>query len=192
MSSKRNQILNAAAKVFAANGFHPTTIRDVAREAGVADGTIYNYFDSKTALLFAILDRMRESAASTIDPHELAEMDFRGLVKLYVQQALFVPKADNFELFRVVMSEILVNKDLRSLYHERILQPALLQAEPLFTQWAEQHPGSTVDPALAVRALSGAVLGLIIQHILGDELLAARWADLPDALADLFIHGVGG
>jgi len=46
IAARRNQILEAAASVFAAKGFHPTTIKDIAKEAGIADGTIYNYFES--------------------------------------------------------------------------------------------------------------------------------------------------
>ena len=38
--ARRNQILDAATKVFAEKGFHPTTIKDIATEAGIADGTI--------------------------------------------------------------------------------------------------------------------------------------------------------
>ncbi|NJM77475.1 MAG: helix-turn-helix transcriptional regulator [Acaryochloridaceae cyanobacterium RU_4_10] len=63
--ARRNQILDAAAKVFAEKGFHPATIRDVAREASIADGTIYNYFKNKSALLLGILERMRESVMQT-------------------------------------------------------------------------------------------------------------------------------
>jgi AcrR family transcriptional regulator len=51
ITARRNQILDAATKVFAEKGFHPTTIKDIAREAGIADGTIYNYFENKTATI---------------------------------------------------------------------------------------------------------------------------------------------
>jgi AcrR family transcriptional regulator len=42
-----DEIMAAAKIVFAHNGFHTTTIGDVAREAGLAYGSIYQYFDSK-------------------------------------------------------------------------------------------------------------------------------------------------
>ena len=48
--------------MFAQKGFHPTTTKDIAKEAGIAEGTIYNYFESKTALLIGIFDLMRECA----------------------------------------------------------------------------------------------------------------------------------
>ena len=59
---RRRHILDAATREFAAKGFDRATIRDVARRAGVADGTIYNYFPNKAALLLGILDRLNETA----------------------------------------------------------------------------------------------------------------------------------
>jgi len=47
---RRDEIMAAANKVFARNGFHATTIADVAKEAGLAYGSVYWYFDSKDDL----------------------------------------------------------------------------------------------------------------------------------------------
>jgi TetR/AcrR family fatty acid metabolism transcriptional regulator len=58
---RREHLLDAATRVFAAKGFNGATIRDVARAAGVADGTIYNYFANKEALLFDVFDRLNET-----------------------------------------------------------------------------------------------------------------------------------
>ena len=44
---RRRQILDAAVQVFAQQGFHACRVSDIAREAGVAHGLIYHYFDSK-------------------------------------------------------------------------------------------------------------------------------------------------
>jgi AcrR family transcriptional regulator len=49
-SLRRDEILAAAKKVFARNGFHATTIADIAKEAGLAYGSVYWYFDSKDDL----------------------------------------------------------------------------------------------------------------------------------------------
>ena len=48
---KYHRILEAAVKVFAEKGFHQSTISQIAREAGVADGTIYLYFKNKDDIL---------------------------------------------------------------------------------------------------------------------------------------------
>src|SRR5215216_6427290 len=48
---KRRQILDAAIRVFARQGFHSTRVSDIAREANVAYGLVYHYFDSKDQVL---------------------------------------------------------------------------------------------------------------------------------------------
>lgn len=55
-SDKRERIITAAVKVFAAKGFYCARVSDVAREAGVADGTIYLYFASKEDLLRGLFE----------------------------------------------------------------------------------------------------------------------------------------
>jgi len=52
---RREKIMTAAKKVFARNGFHATAIADVAREAGLAYGSVYQYFNSKDDLFQALM-----------------------------------------------------------------------------------------------------------------------------------------
>jgi AcrR family transcriptional regulator len=55
---RREQILTAATKAFARNGFAATSLDDIATEAGVTRVILYRHFDSKTELYQAVLDRM--------------------------------------------------------------------------------------------------------------------------------------
>ena len=59
---KREAILRAATTVFAHNGYFNSKVADIAREAGVADGTVYLYFKSKEEILHSIFDRSVEDA----------------------------------------------------------------------------------------------------------------------------------
>jgi TetR/AcrR family fatty acid metabolism transcriptional regulator len=73
---KRERILDAAVRAFAAQGFHRTRVSEVAKLAGVADGTIYLYFEGKDDLLRAVFERAmlrflargREALAAFDDP----------------------------------------------------------------------------------------------------------------------------
>ena len=63
---KRSRIIEAAAKVFAHKGYNSTLIADIAKEAGIGKGTIYEYFPSKVDLFFAVFEwfvRMTETEA---------------------------------------------------------------------------------------------------------------------------------
>ena len=59
---KREAILRAATRVFAHNGYFNSKVADIAREAGVADGTVYLYFKSKEEILHSIFDRSVDDA----------------------------------------------------------------------------------------------------------------------------------
>jgi TetR/AcrR family transcriptional regulator, fatty acid metabolism regulator protein len=61
---KREAILRAAIRVFAHNGYFNSKVADIAREAGIADGTVYLYFKSKEEILHSIFDRSVEEALS--------------------------------------------------------------------------------------------------------------------------------
>ena len=75
---KREAILRAAISVFAHSGYFNSKVADIAREAGVADGTVYLYFKSKEEILHSIFDRgvdeslaaAREQIDSISDPRE--------------------------------------------------------------------------------------------------------------------------
>jgi AcrR family transcriptional regulator len=54
-SQRRDEIMAAAKEVFARKGFHDTTIADIAKQAGLAYGSIYWYFDSKDDLFHALM-----------------------------------------------------------------------------------------------------------------------------------------
>ena len=59
--NKRNRIIEAAIVRIAEKGYHSARMSDIAKEAGVADGTIYNYFQNKEHLLLSIFeDKMTE------------------------------------------------------------------------------------------------------------------------------------
>ena len=60
-SQRRDEIMAAAKEVFARKGFHETTIADIAKEAGLAYGSVYWYFDSKNELFHALM-AVEESA----------------------------------------------------------------------------------------------------------------------------------
>lgn len=190
IAARENQILDAAAVVFAEKGFHPTTIRDIAKQAGIADGTIYNYFDSKTALLLGIFERMKASIIQGEMPLMSDDIDLRTFIRTFLQYPLMGMKQDNFALFRIVVSEMMVNEELRTLYYQQILEPTLTMAEVYFEDQAAKQGLSPKTARLTVRAISGMVLGLMLQRIMGDTTLTDQWEQLPDLLTDLIINGL--
>jgi AcrR family transcriptional regulator len=58
----KEKIMEAALQVFAEKGFQETTISEISKKAGVADATIYEYFEGKEDLLFSISETITQRA----------------------------------------------------------------------------------------------------------------------------------
>jgi TetR/AcrR family fatty acid metabolism transcriptional regulator len=189
---RRDHIVDAATRVFAAKGFNGSSIRDVARAAGVADGTIYNYFDNKESLLFAILDRLNETARRQQDMTVAPGADAAEFVRAYVRHRFAVLEHVGFDSFQVLLSELLVNARLRERCLSEIIEPTFAIADAASGAWTESDQPRRYDARLLVRAQAGLVVGCLFLKLCGEPLLNERWAELPDLIADLIVNNVGG
>ena len=187
--ARREQIVGAATRVFAGKGFRRATTREVAREAGVSEGTIYNYFEDKDALLMAILERLNETERRAEDFEEGMATDFRGFLEEYLRRRMSLIWEDR-EVFRVVLSEMLVNAELRELYLHRVVDPTMRIAEENYRSRMKQGEVRQTDAPLAMRSVAGAVLGVLVLGLLGDEEIGSRPEQVSDVLAGLLLDGL--
>ena len=185
-AARRKQILDAATQVFAEKGFHRATIKEIARVAGIADGTIYTYFASKDEVLLAVLDRLNETTERKQQFVLGDEQDLKAFFRAYLRQrmALLWPNA---EVFRAVLPELLVNGELRKRYYEQVLAPTIAVGEQFSQGQSEQLQ---INIPLTVRAIAGTLLGLLLLQLLGDQEIAEQWEELPNVLTTLFFDKI--
>lgn len=89
-NGKYEAILRAAIKVFAGSGFFNSKVADIAREAGVADGTVYLYFKNKDDILVSIFNHYMDEALAA-GKASLAEIDdpiekLRRIVRAHLER----------------------------------------------------------------------------------------------------------
>ena len=68
--SRRKQIMDAALELYASKGYSNCSISQLASHTGISKGLMYNYFDSKEALLLAIIEEGIQDIMSMIDPNQ--------------------------------------------------------------------------------------------------------------------------
>ncbi len=86
---RREQILSAALKLFSSDGLAATKITDISAEAGISQGLVYHYYESKNEIFVALIDfafdRLIEACRilenMTITPREKIEMAINGIYK---------------------------------------------------------------------------------------------------------------
>ncbi len=164
---KRERILDAAVRVFAKKGFHATRVSEVAKAAGVADGTIYLYFKSKDQLLVSLfedrVERLLTFLHTELPATAGASEKLRRIIEL--QLGLLEGERDLAEVITVILRQ---STKLMKEY-----------AAPKFTAYLDaiarvvadgQASGELrgdVSPHLAARAIFGALDGITMTWALG-------------------------
>ncbi|HEX5525642.1 MAG TPA: TetR/AcrR family transcriptional regulator [Solirubrobacterales bacterium] len=104
-ADKRRQILDAAVRVFARQGFHATRVSDIADEAGVAYGLVYHYFNSKDEVLNELFVERWSLLLAAIEETDRAGADPReklGAVATFI----FESYRHDPELMKVIIVEV--------------------------------------------------------------------------------------
>jgi AcrR family transcriptional regulator len=97
----RQDILAAAARLFAQGGFHAATMQAIAREAGFTAASLYTYFESKDAIYEALGAEVLQAMLATFDAPAPAGLSFAQRLELLVQRqlALAAERLDALRLF---------------------------------------------------------------------------------------------
>jgi len=186
---RRRHILNAAITVFAERGFRGATIRDVAIAAGVSDGTIYNAFNNKAALLVGILDPLEESVGQGVPAHvEIHDVEAFVHGSLEHRLAAFTPQT--LAMLRVVLSEALIDPDIRRLFLNKVISPAVKLPTTLFETLMAEGRIASSDSALTLRSIMALVLGVVMLRLLGEEQSVRRADEMPGLASQLLLHGL--
>src|SRR5258708_16776644 len=96
VEDRRDQIMDAAMRVFAQKGFMKATNKDIAREAGITPGLIYYYFESKEALLKAIIETRSPLQLSTSVPSEMFELPPQVFLLMILLRLLTIFASETF------------------------------------------------------------------------------------------------
>ncbi|HZH09744.1 MAG TPA: TetR/AcrR family transcriptional regulator [Microvirga sp.] len=184
---KRDAVLRAAARAFNENGFHKTSLDDVAERLNVTKPTIYYYVKNKDQILFECVRiglEMLEDASAQIEG-----TDATGLSKLIALWRVYVQiVTEDFGRCLILVGEDplppATRKELRAL-KGRIDK----RFRSVITEGIEDGSIRPCDPKMAAFAAAGALSWI------------ARWYDprgplnpeqLADQMIDLLVHGVGG
>ncbi len=186
---KYRRILNAAIKTFADKGFFQSTISQIAKEAGVADGTIYLYFKNKDDILFQFyeykINKIFKSFRKAVTKKGSAKEKLKYLVKTHLEE---FQKDKNMAI--VYQAEI---HHTRAFGHDRIRSMSKMYRE-IISEVIKlgQNEGcirKDVSIGLVKLLISGTIDEVInswIHSDINNDLVSIA---LP--LTDLFINGLG-
>ena len=169
---RRGEILAAAKKLFAQNGYHATTTRSINKEVGMADGLLYHYFpEGKMQILQAVLqeevDRKRKSLLERlqmIDPQI-------GLEKLLIEVGRIILEAATRDRELLIIS-LKESNIIKSKFNEPIVELSgfIQYVEKLLQSYIERGEIKPLNPRfMAVQFISPLSLYIMTSVLLADS-----------------------
>ncbi len=168
-ADKGQRILDAAEAVFADCGFYNAKVSDIAKHAGVADGTIYLYFKSKDDLLISLFEsrmtRVCDAMNAAVAAAESAESKLQTFIQTHLQMVNEHPSLAEVLTVELRQSSKFMKEHSNPKFAEYLKILATLIGEG-------QKSGAfdaQVPAPLAARAIFGMVDELALAWLLGDD-----------------------
>ena len=178
-ADKRRQILDAAIRVFARQGFHATRVSDIADEAGVAYGLVYHYFSSKDEVLNELfIERwsLLLAAIEEADKTALSAREKLGAVATFI----FDSYRHDPELMKVIIVEVTRAANSFGRTHLPEIRRAYDSIAKIVADGQEAGAfRRDIDPTFASMSFYGAIEQLLSGWIF--EVIPASDGDFDDA-----------
>ena len=188
-NNKYHLILEAAIRVFARQGFYQSTVAQIAREAGVADGTIYLYFKNKDDILVQffnyrtkqVFDRFR----AAVNQSDNSQDKLRSLVRRHLTEfqqdrdMAVVYQVETHQNSRLAEAQI---REMSQMYQDIV-------SEIVETGQQEGSIRKDLYVGLVKRFILGAVDEVINTWLHSDK--NYDLVSMADPLVDLFVRGIG-
>jgi AcrR family transcriptional regulator len=174
LAARRAELLSAALRCFARDGFHATSMRDVVRESGLSAGAVYSYFPSKEELVAAAVQPILSRLTAALDEVLGAEEPLppTAVVGLLLERIVPAAGAGGLDHTRIAVTawgEALRDPAVRTLA-QRTYGDVRGRLTGVVSRWREAgHLPADVDVAALGQVLFSMVTGYVLQHaVLGD------------------------
>lgn len=198
MPEKEKRILEAAIAVISEKGFSASSTSEIARLAGVAEGTIFRYFKTKKDILRGILILLVNiiGAPLILDSFKKIlfneeQKDLRSIIKALLQDR-FALMEEIYPMLRIVVTEAMYHEDIRKILYDKIISRAL-EIFKLFREEmvAKGLMNDNIDPMVASRSIYGNLVGFFVyRKYIGPMIDVEDFEKDLDHVVDIIMYGI--
>jgi AcrR family transcriptional regulator len=194
VEDRREQIIDAAMRVFAQKGFAKATNKDIAHEAGITAGLIYHYFKSKEDLLKIVIEERSPLQLLTSLPAQAFALPPEQFFRFLLIRVLNIVEEEKFvSLLRVVVSEALHGSNEYIIQiAPMVLQRALGFIESYIDAQIASGALRQVNSALAAQVLLGSMIGFVLRRQVLRDAIALQYTheEIVEAIVDTVLKGL--
>lgn len=194
--NREEEILEAAIKIFSEKGFSAATTSEIAKEAGVAEGTIFRYFKTKKDILIKVMTKVLEILGEKLIIERLTNL-FEENKEKSERDILIIILKDRLELFekywdmiKIVATEMQFHEDLREVFIKNVVVKGKNVVETFLSTGVNKGVFREVDTTIALRSLIGMVGIYVIQNQVFPEVINMDKDKQIEEMVDLFLYGL--
>ncbi len=186
----RTKILQAALKLFARQGYDGTTTKDLAKLAGVAEGTVFRHFENKKAILIEVATLGWVDILTDLLT-ELSEMGSYKAVSQVMRHRMMHLK-ENSDLLRVCFIEAQYHPELREKIQSEVIGKMTDVAEAFFQTAMDKGIYRKMNPKIVAQVFLGifAIAGFSEQTIIDPSASPQALQEMAEGISDIFLNGV--
>jgi AcrR family transcriptional regulator len=192
VEDRREQIMEAALRVFSKKGFAGASNKDIAEEAGITPGLIYHYFESKEALLKAIYeDRSPVNIVRSI-PDQMLALPPEQFLRFVVKQMLTSVEDEKFmPLLRLYLPEAIYHPEMAPFMTAIIAQGSQFM-EGYLAAKMESGELCKTNPALVTELVMGGVMNMALRRKVLNDPLTLKYSqdEIIEGVVSLALHGL--
>lgn len=187
-ASTRELIVDMAYRLFINNGYHGTSMRQIAQEAGIAVSGIYNHFSSKEDIFIAALEKYHPFRQIFPAIEQVEARDLETYVRQLVGRSTSILKGRP-EFINLLMIEIVEFKSVHVPVLFKVFFPHIFKMVGHLSGMSSQM--RDVPPPMAMRALIGMIFAhYVIELLIGENFPPEMVENAIDYNVDIFLHGV--
>ena len=186
----RTKILQAALQLFAKHGYDGTTTKDLAKSAGVAEGTLFRHFANKKAILVEVATEGWVDILTDLLT-ELSEMgSYKAVSQVMRRRMLKMRK--NSDLLRVCFVEAQYHPELKESIQAEVIDKMTDVAEAFFETAMEKGIYRRMNPKIVAKVFLGifAIAGFSEQTIIDPDASPLQMQEMAEGISDIFLRGV--
>ncbi len=190
VEQRRQDILEASLRIFAQKGYNGSTTAEIARTAGVAEGTIFRHFSTKKDLLIAVLEPKVLNGLIQLDKEHREDTPTEFFRKFLINRLKLLK--DNHSLVRFMFSESQYHPEVRDALFKGIIGgQGISIIRPWFEKGVEQGDFRDLPFLPTMRSFMGMVMfyglmGDVYQGFSPEKTLE----EAADHILDLFLNGL--
>lgn len=196
LTEKQKQIIVAAIESFSEKGYAATSTSEIAKKAGVAEGTIFRHYKTKKDLLFSIVTPLLSKFVAPFIVKDFDKVLNRQYdhVEDFLRATIENRRAAIVKLLpvvKIILQEIPFQPELRELFQEQIANKLLKRVSTIIQGYQEEGQLIEMPPESIARLAITSILGhLVTRYLLFPDM---EWDDEleTERIIQFILHGVG-